>query len=141
MAATFGWFLDSAKSQPLTTGKVFSFDADGSTGPVDAVLYLGSTTANRKIQASTNPGVDNLVVSVADAQPGSGQPSSAVKLALTSGGLDTATGGAALDLGITQLLSSEAGFPVYVRYANALTEVNNYADLSLQMTPTETSTI
>lgn len=141
MAATFGWYLDAAKTQPLTTGKVFSFNSDGSTGPVDTVLYLGSTTANRKIQASTNPGVDNLVVSVADALPGSGQPSTVVKLALTSGGLDTATGGASLDLGITQLLSSDAGFAVYVRYTNGLTEVNNYADLSLLMTPTETSTI
>lgn len=132
MAISFGFYFDSAKTLSLTTAAVFSMNADGSTGPVDTILYLGSTTASRKAQAASNPGVDQLSVSIEDSNPAGGEPAGAVKLALTAAGLDTASAGAPLSLGITELLSSESGFPVHVRVTDQTGVVGNYADLALK---------
>jgi hypothetical protein len=76
---------------------------DGSSGPVDQQLWIGSTATGKTLQADSNPGVDQIVMSVTDSAPGSGNPASDVKLALTQGGLAGATGGASLNLGTTIL--------------------------------------
>jgi len=97
--ATFALYTDSG----LTTGfsgvlSVFQ-NVDGSTGPVDTQLWLGSTAVGKTLQAESDPGVDQITITPTDAAPGTGHPASEIKLALTQGGLAAATGGAALNLG------------------------------------------
>lgn len=132
MAISFGFYFNSSKTLPISTAAVFSMNADGSTGPVDTILYLGSTEASRRAQAASNPGVDLLSVSIVDSNPTAGQPVSAVKLALTAAGLDAAGAGATLNLGITELLSEASGFPIHVRVTDQTNVVGNYADLALK---------
>lgn len=131
MPISLKFFKDAALTQPLTGPLQVSQNADGSTPPVDNVLYLGSTTAGRKFQADSNPGVDPISISVVDASPGSGHEASEVKLASTLAGLDSATPGAALNVG-TQILSGVANaVPVYVRVDDATGTVGTATELSL----------
>jgi hypothetical protein len=48
-----------------------------------------------------------------------------IKLALSSGGLDTATGGAALSIATTVLGGASNSIPIYIRITNAVTSVAN----------------
>ncbi|RBP74114.1 hypothetical protein DET64_105240 [Marinobacter nauticus] len=105
---------------------------DGATGPVDFVFYLGSTVSGKRFQAASNPGVDNILISVADSNPVGGQGVGAIKLAASSAGLDSAVAGAALDLGSEILSGASNAVEVHVRVeATDLTE-GTYTDLSLQ---------
>lgn len=52
-------------------------------------------------------------------------PTSEIKLALTAGGLDTATGGAALNLGATLLSGVPNAVRFYVRVTNTITAVSS----------------
>lgn len=133
MSTTFGFFLDAGLTQPASSGMTINQADDGSTGAVDVQLWFGSTASGKKAQADSNPGVDNIVISIADSAPGTGQATSAVKLALTEGGLDTATAGAALDLGVTQVLSGTSNaVSLWARIQASLLTIGTYTDLSLQ---------
>lgn len=75
LTQTFGLFTDTALT--LSFGGTYSLEheTDESDNPQDKTLYLGSLgsaggdTADRKLQASSNPGVDNITVSVVDLLP------------------------------------------------------------------------
>lgn len=97
--ATFKIYTDAALTTEFTGTLSFTQNVDGSTGRQDVQLWLGSTSAGKTLQAQSNPGVDQIALSVVDSAPASGHPASEVKLALTQGGLAGATGGASLDLG------------------------------------------
>ena len=93
MDFTFKFFEDAGLVSPKVGNLVIQQNADGSTPPVDNVLYLGSTDVLRKLQDSVDPGVANIIVSVVDSDIPAGHPASEVKLALTLIGLDSATPG------------------------------------------------
>lgn len=131
MATTFGFYLNSSKTLPITTAAVFSINA-GDGVPVDTIIYFGSTTASRKCQAASSPGFDTIKVMIEDAAVGSGQPATAVKLALSANGLNSASPGAQLDLGVSQVLSSQLGIPIYVRVTDQTGVVGNYTDLAIK---------
>jgi len=97
MATTFGFFTDPALTTPLVSRLQF-VQAVSSPSASDNAIYFGSPEPGRYCQANSAPGVDPIVVSISDATPGVGIPITDVKLALTSGGLSGATGGAALAL-------------------------------------------
>ncbi len=156
---------------------------DLSDNPQDFVLYLGSPIAGRVLEASSNPGVDDIVLTPTDITPiwetasvytlgkiiqptisnglvykctvagtsdasepswptsGIGStvvdgtciwalyaahhPTTEIKLAITSPGLDSATGGVALSIG-TAVDSEAANYiPIYIRVANSVTTVSN----------------
>jgi len=101
MATTFKLYKDAALTQVFVPGT----DTIGpiTAPPQDTVIYLGSTDATKKLQAKTNPGTDPVQVTLADADAGNDLETTDVKLATTSGGLATATGGATLDLSHTIL--------------------------------------
>lgn len=99
--ATFALFTDANLTVPFTGSLTAQQNVDGTTGRQDFTLYLGSNTAGKLLKAESNPGVDQITLSVVDSATGTGHPASDVKLALTQGGLDTATGGASLNLGTT----------------------------------------
>lgn len=133
MAFTFGFFEDAGLVTPKVGNLVIQQNADGSTPPVDSVLYLGSTDVTRKIQAESNPGVDNIVISVVDSDIPAGHPASEVKLALTLLGLDSAVGGASLDLGVAEVLGGVPGaIAVYSRVDDTTMVVGTSTELSFE---------
>lgn len=98
-----------------------AFALNGESG--DGVFYVGipdaAASPTRKIQDATNPGVDNIVVSIADSAPGSGVEASHIKLALTSAGLDSAVAGDPLNLGATIQSKPANAVPVHYRWTNS----------------------
>jgi hypothetical protein len=59
---TFDLFTDDALTTAHTGELSFTHFTDLSDGAQDTVLYLGSVDAARKIQANSNPGVDNMTI-------------------------------------------------------------------------------
>ena len=133
MAFTFQLFEDAGLTTPKVGNLVIQQNADGSTPPVDNVLYLGSTDVARKLQDSVSPGVANIIVSVVDSDVPAGHPASEVKLALTLLGLDSASGGAPLDLGVTEILGGVPGaIPIYTRVDDTTMVVGTSTELSFE---------
>jgi len=105
MATTFGFYSDPACLTPIASPLAF-IQADASPTPADRVVFYGSRHANR--WAVVNGGGD-IVASL------SGPAAANVALALSAGGLATATPGASLVIG-TQVDGGPAGVvPVHIR--------------------------
>lgn len=133
MAFTFQFFEDAGLTTPKTGNLVIQQNADGTTPPVDNVLYLGSTDVTRKIQDEATPGVTNIIVNVVDSDIPSGHPATEVKLALTLAGLDSATGGASLNLGVTEILGGVPGaLAIYIRVDDTTMVVGTSTELSFE---------
>ena len=135
MTITFKFYHDAALTEEITTLNPLTAtqDAAGVLGAVDKTVYLGSTTAGNKLQVSSDPGVDPVVVSVADSAGGSGAPATEFKLALSSGGLASAVAGDPLSLSHTLLSGVANAIPIYTRRDSALVVVGAYSDISLQV--------
>lgn len=63
---SFDLFTDSGLTTAFTGTLSFTHYTDLSDNPQDTVLYLGSNNSNRKIQADSDPGVDNMTVTPTD---------------------------------------------------------------------------
>lgn len=132
MAVTLKFYADAGLTTELAS-LARSANSDGSSGNVDAVIYIGSTAVGKTFRALSNPGVDQIVLSIADAASGSGHPASEVKLATSAGGLAAAVAGASLNLG-TQILSGAGNaIAVYVRWLNTLVVPGVSTELSLSL--------
>lgn len=130
MALTLKVYSDAGLTSELKKLNVLQ-RSDGVTGPVDAVFYLGSTETNKKFEASSDPGVDDIVISVVDSDTGAGQASTAVKLSFTAAGLDTAIAGDPLTVG-SQILSEVANaVEVHARIEATNFTEGTYTDLSI----------
>lgn len=134
MTISFKFYHDAALTQEITSGNqlVATQDTAGLLGPVDTVIYLGSTVTGNKVQATSSPGVDPIVVSIVDADAGTGAPASEFKLALSSGGLASATAGASLTLSTTINSGVANAVPIYTRRDSVLAVAGTYTDLTLQ---------
>lgn len=66
--ASFGFYSDAALTQPLSTWTRFH-TTDGALDPVDKQIWFGSTDGAKKAQAASNPGVDQIVLSIAYVYP------------------------------------------------------------------------
>lgn len=133
MAVSFKFYHDAALTQEITSGNPLTAtqDAGGGLGAVDKTIYFGSTAADTKAQATSDLGVDAIVVSMSDADAGTGAPASEFKLALSSGGLASAVAGASLSLSATVNSGVANAVPVYTRRASALTAAGSYTDITL----------
>lgn len=122
-------FADAAGTTPLdgTAGLTLSALLGSSK---DGVFYVGLTNASAKIQAQSDPGVDQIAVSIGDASPGSGVEAVDIKLALSSIGLDSAVAGDPLNLGAT--ITGGSLVPVHWRWANGVGS-GDYTDLTLNL--------
>jgi hypothetical protein len=129
---TFGWYADSSLTVPLVSLSQ-AFTSDGSDGAVDKLVYLGSTTSNKKLLAGSDPGVDAIQFTVVDSDGAlNGQAATDIKLALSQAGLDTATGGEALD-GPSQVLSGVAqALPIWIRIDPSEMTEDEYNDLTVR---------
>lgn len=63
---SFDLFTDTGLTTAFTGTLSFTHYTDLSDNPQDTVLYLGSTNSNRKLQANSNPGTDNITVTPTD---------------------------------------------------------------------------
>lgn len=130
MSTTFAFYADAGLTAPLASLAVLQGE-DGSTPAADRTVYFGSTASGKTLRANSNPGVDQIAVSIADSATGSGPAASQVKLALSAGGLAGATGGASLNLGTSIASGTGGAVPVYVRVDTPALTPGSYADLSL----------
>ena len=117
--ATFQLWTDSALTNPLPNPVPFVQSTDGAIAPVDLQIWAGLTDAGRIVQAESNPGVDQIQIMPFDSAVGSGFSTSGVKLALTQGGLDGATAGAALNLGTSISSGSANAVSFWVRITSS----------------------
>lgn len=125
-------YIDAGLTQQFDTSSPLTASAINS-GSGDGVFWIGDPDDTIKIQADSDPGIDQIVVSIADADGGTGVAASAIKLALTSAGLGSATGGASLNVGATILGGAANAVPVYFRWSNAVGS-GTYTDISLEIT-------
>ena len=133
MPISFKFYHDSSLTQEITSGNPITATQDtvNSLDPVDKQIWYGSTSSSRKARANSNPGVDQIAVSIADSAGGSGEPTTAIKLASTQGGLATATAGASLNIG-TQVNSGTANAVTFwARIDDQTATLGSYTDLSL----------
>jgi hypothetical protein len=129
--ATFKVYTNSSLTTEFTGSLNAIQNVDGSSGPVDFQLWIGSTASGKTLQADSDPGVDQITLSVVDASPSTGHPASEVKLATTLGGLATATGGAALNLGTTILSLVANAVTFWVRVEDSTNVVGTSTELSV----------
>lgn len=127
MATTWAFYADAGLTTPLIGGATL---IDGAAA-VDRLIYFGSSTASKTLQAASTPGTDPITVSPADSAGGTGAAVGNIKLALTFGGLATATAGAALNVGTTLTSGSANAVPIYVRTLQGALGVGVYDDLTL----------
>lgn len=101
-------------------------------GEGDGVFYVGDPDDTIKIQADSNPGIDQIAVSITDSAPGSGVEQNHVRLAQTQDGLAGATPGASLNIGTTINGGVINAVPVWYRWANS-SGGGTYTDLTLDL--------
>lgn len=129
MPFVFGFFSDAALTTPISGALVFNQPVGGAT-PDDKVVYFGGQSGYQA-KAKSNPGVDQVTVSIVDAATGSGSPATDVKLALTAGGLDSATGGAPVDLGAVVSGGVANAVAIHIRVLDSTGNTGLHSDLSL----------
>ena len=101
-------------------------------GEGDGVFYVGDPRTTIKIQTLTNPGIDQIAVSITDTAPGSDVEATHARLALTQGGLAGATPGASLNLGATINGGVGNGVAVWYRWGNVVGG-GSYTDLTFDI--------
>ncbi len=125
-------FTDSGLTTAATLPLAFAQDTLGVVTPHQRQFWLGSNDVSLKFRALSNPGVDQVQLQIVDTGSGTGQPASAIKLALTQGGLASATGGAALNLGVQVLSGVANALSVWVQFDDATAIVATDTAMKLQ---------
>lgn len=64
MALTFKFYTDAGLVTPLAGNLVSNHLVDGSEPEDEFTLYLGSAAASKKLEANSNPGVDQVSVAI-----------------------------------------------------------------------------
>ena len=126
---SIGFFTDSGLSQPAA--RLSATAASSGAGSSDHLFYLGGTDAAREHVAASDPGVDDIEVSIADSEGGTSLLPSALRLATTQGGLGTATPGAALAVGTNLIGGSANAVTVWLRVDAPAIAAAIYDNLSL----------
>lgn len=129
-----GFFEDAGMSVPATSLKAMQAN-DGSSAAVDFVHYLAADDVDRTWYAASDPGTDDIVVSVVDAAAGASLLPSTLRLALAAEDLATATPGAALAIGTEVLSGSVGAVAIYIRVDAAAIAAGIYENLSLATNP------
>ena len=131
MTISLDYHLDAALTTPLPGNLIIQQAIDGSTGPVQSVLYLGSTALGRKFQTEAAPGVGSILLSIVDATPAVGHLPTEVKLSLTQIGLGVAVAGDPLDLGATLLSEVPNAQEIWIEVDDPNLVLGTEVDLSI----------
>lgn len=136
MATTFKFFHDASLTQEVSVANPLSASQldDGSLDPTDIQVWFGSTASGTKIQATYDPGVDPITLSITDTLAGDGEDVSAISLAMSQAGLDLATPGDPLDVGNTVYSGVGNAIPFWIRIDPTQTVIGEYTDLGLDFT-------
>jgi hypothetical protein len=128
--ATWAFYSNAA-----LTGSAMT-EIPATTYPTSTItVWFGSTTSGYQLQAASDPGTDHLFLSVVDSATGTGHATTAIKLATTSGGLATATAGAALDLDTVIYGGVSLAQELWIEVTDAVGQVAKSTELSLSLTP------
>lgn len=130
MSNSLNFWQDAGMTVPFTLLEAVQ-TTDGGAAAVDRIAYLGSTTAGNVFQATSDPGVDDVLLTIVDSETGLQIPDTTLRLALSLGGLDGATPGADLVLGTDLLSGAGNAMAVHVRIDAAAIAAGNYDNLSL----------
>lgn len=131
-------FLDAGLTTAFddATHTLDAFALNG--GSDDGVFYIGSdaATGTTVIEAASDPGIDQLVVSISDSAPGTGVEAAHIKLALTQLGLDSAVAGDPLNIGTGVTSGAANAVPVWYRWDNSV-GASTYTEISLGLSARE----
>lgn len=127
---TFQFFADSGLTVPMWDNTVTQLSGGS---PVETVIYFGSPEPDRQLQAASDPGVDPVQITIYDYNPEYEVEAEDLRLALSSGGLDSATPGAPLNLAATLQSGAANAIAVYVRTHTSVTNPGTYWDLALRV--------
>lgn len=131
MSVILSFYLDAALTTPVTALAPAELAALVGAS-ADRQLWLGGPAAGLRWRDLAAPGSAQIYVQVDDADPATGQPATAIRLALTQAGLDAATPGAALAVG-TEILSGVGNaMPLWVRWAVSGTAAGVFEDVALE---------
>lgn len=112
MPTTWKFYADAGGTTEVTT--LLSQQAQGGA-PADRKVYFMSLASLKTLQAASAPGADPITVTPEDTNTEGGMPASAVKLALSAAGLDSAVGGAPLTIGTTLNSGTAGAREIHVR--------------------------
>lgn len=131
--ADLNLYLDAALTTLATVPLVFQQDDQGVTAPHQRQVFLGTNDA-ATFEALSDPGVDQIVLSITDAAPGSGQEATSLKLASTLAGLATAVAGDPLNLGTSISTGAAGAKEVWIEWDDTTgvqaTDLNLYLGLN-----------
>lgn len=125
MATTFAFFSDPALTTRIKSSVFFT---QSTVTPLaeDRVIYFGSPHATHR--CIKTGGVE---IAISDAAVGTGSPAANFKLATSAAGLDTATGGAALNIGTQILGGIDQAVAIHLRVLDTTHVAGIKTDLSL----------
>lgn len=123
MSQTFNLYNDAGLTSLFNPAGGDKLTAESDGGSHDRLLYLGSNDAAKQLQAVSNPGIDDIVVTPTDATPGADHEATEIRLSSSFDGLDLATPGAALVLGPTLVGGVGNATPIYIRLTDGTTGV------------------
>ena len=127
---TYKFYSDAALTQAVTSVTAEQHQ-DGSSDPVVREVWLGDPEADFLIQDSTNPGVDDIEVSITDTTPGSGHEATEVKLATSEAGLLTAVAGDPLVIGTSQNSGTAGAVHIWIQIDDATGTEGSATELGL----------
>ena len=130
MAISLKFYSDAALTTEVNMASPVAMAALAS-GSDDVQLWLGSTASGMQFQATSDPGVDDLVIDIVDTGAGTGQADTAAKLATTQGGLATATAGASLSVGPNLSSGVANAFAFWLRMTDGTATAGTYTDIKL----------
>ena len=132
MATSFKFHHDSLLTQPVGAGDPITATqgSDDSISPVNKQLWFGSTSSGTSVQATSDPGTDQIVVTPSDG--GGVLADTTITLASTLGGLDSATPGAPLSIGATVSGGTGSAVTFWMRIDTGTIAAGAYTDLSLE---------
>lgn len=130
--ASIDLYVDAALSTAAVSPLEFVQDNQGVAPPHARRFFLGSIdAAGTLFEAASNPGVDQITLSITDADPGAHQETTSIKLARTEAGLATAVPGAALDLGTSITAGAAGAVEVWVQWTDSTAVAYTDGALSL----------
>ena len=102
----------------------------------DVVVYYGNPASGETLQAASSPGNDPITITPVDASSGSGVETSMISLAASASGLDSATPGASMNIGVTLNSGVVNAVPVWIRMNAGALGTGTYTDAGLEVNPT-----
>ena len=125
-----GFFYNSGLIMPAESISAMQA-SNGSSSAVDNQLWIGVTDLTRAYYAASDPGVDDIVISIVDDSGATELPPTALRLALLQADLGSATPGASLTIGTEVGPGSANAIAFWVRIDSAAIAGAVYDNLTL----------